>query len=186
MDISSSIPFRAVAATAAHSSRAAAQTGAATSGAGFAAALDKVGVPAPTPTAFAGALEKVGLPASDATRYAPNDRSSLSHLTPADRELIQASTGFVVSSDGVVQNPARKTVDPFLATLSFERQSGRLEGPVTATYLKDLFAQYSDPVKTPNRAFDPAHLDAALSFMDARDRQRAENPTPRSSFNVGI
>ena len=76
-------------------------------------------------------------------------------------------------------------MDNFVSALASDRYNGRIEGEVTAGYLKDLFAKYTGP-NAGNSAFDPAYLDAALSFMDARDRQRAENPTPRSSFNVGI
>jgi hypothetical protein len=151
---------------------------------GFAAALEKATVtPAQAPaTGFAAALEKVGLPAADAARYAPNERSTLSHLTPADRELISASTGFVISSDGVVQNPNGRVVDNFIAELAVERATGRLEGAVTSGYLKDLFAKYRNGGES---ALNPAYLDAALAFMEARDQRRAEDPTPRSSFTIG-
>jgi hypothetical protein len=142
--------------------------------------------PSASAVGFAAALEKVALPASDATRFAPNDRSTLSYLTPADRELIQAATGFVISSDGVVQNPVPgKSVDNFVSQLAMDRYNGKLTGEVTAGYLKEQFAKYSGPAAG-NSAFDQAYLDAALSFLEARDRRRAEDSTPRSSFNVGL
>lgn len=182
----SNTPYTPIAAAVPNSARSAAATQS-PSAVGFAAALGQVAAPASTtaaPSGFAAALEKVGLPASDAARFAPNERSTLSYLTPADREMVQAATGLVVSSDGIVQNPRwGEGMDNFVSALASERYNGRIEGEVTSGYLKDLFAKYNVGGTT---TFDPAYLDAALSFMDARDQRRSEDPTPRSSFSLGV
>lgn len=98
--------------------------------------------------------------------------------------MITAATGFIISSDGVVQNPVPgKSVDNFISELATERQLGRLQGEVTPDYLTGLFSKYS---QDPDAALNPAYLDAALSFIDARDHRRAEDTAPRSSFNLGL
>jgi hypothetical protein len=138
-------------------------------GSGFEAALAAV---TPQPTTM-----------SDAQRYAPQDGNLLSYLTPADRQLLQAVTGFEVSSDGQVVNPDySKSVDDLIVEVANARYYGELTGEVTGDYLKGMFAKYAGS-ENMAASFSPERLQKALDLLADRDARRAQGVRP-SSFNV--
>ncbi|MGY1843011.1 hypothetical protein [Modestobacter sp. SYSU DS0875] len=121
---------------------------------------------------------------SDAQRYAPNGDNLLSYLTPGDRQLLQAATGYEISSDGTVLNPGKEPVDSMIVIMAIHRQNGQLQGEVTSGYLTGLFRQYAGSSDMA-ASFSPDRLNKALDLLADRDAQRAQGVT-RSSFNVGI
>jgi len=56
---------------------------------------------------------------------APQGDNLLSYLTPADRQLLQAATGYEISSDGQVMNPGEETVDSLIVEISHEQLHAR-------------------------------------------------------------
>ena len=119
---------------------------------------------------------------NDAQRYAPQVGNLLSYLTPADRELLQAVTGFEVSSDGQVMNPGKDTVDDLIVEVANARYYGELTGEVTGDYLKGMFAKYAGS-ENMAASFSPERLEKALDLLADRDARRAQGVRP-SSFNV--
>ena len=136
---------------------------------GFEAALAAV---APQPTV------------SDAQRYAPQGDSLLSYLTPADRQLLQAVTGFEISSDGQVMNPGEDTVDDLIVAVANARYHGELKGDVTGAYLTGLFEQYAGS-ENMAASFSPERLEKALDLLADRGAQRTQG-VRLSSFDVGL
>ena len=136
---------------------------------------------------FAAALASVAAKpvVNDAQRYAPSGDSLLSHLTPADRELLQAATGFEISSDGTVMNPKYgESVDPMIMVVAMQREDGSLKGELTGEYLTGLFKQYAGESNMA-ASFNPDRLEKALDVLADRDARRAQGVRP-SSFDVGI
>lgn len=122
---------------------------------------------------------------SDAQRYAPQEGNLLSYLTPADRQLLQAATGFEISSDGQVMNPIYgESVDSLIVEVANARYYGELTGEVTGDYLKGMFAKYAGS-ESMAASFSPERLEKALELLADRDARRAEGVRP-SSFNVGV
>ena len=119
------------------------------------------------------------LSATTAAR-APDSSSSsslLASLTPSDRQLVEVSTGFRISADGVVQNPRPdRAVDPFIVNVAADRRRGTLQGEVTGSYLVDLFAAY-DAAGTP---FNPDYLTKALEHLR---RPAGERRGPSAAFD---
>jgi hypothetical protein len=118
----------------------------------------------------------------DAQRYAPRPGNTLTYLTPADRQMLAAATGFEVSSDGVVQNPGRKPVHPLILQVATDRQNGRLQGDVTEAYLTEVFKTYRDD-DVMGSSFTDDVLSRALDHL-ANQRQRRADGVILSSFNM--
>jgi hypothetical protein len=142
---------------------------------------------------FAAALTDVAGPAgspsiSDEDRYAPQPDQDLSYLTPDDRRMIKASTGYVVSSDGKITNPTPgKAVDSFISILASERRQGNVTGAtVTPSYLQGLFAKYGNDSQNANAAFNPDYLGKALKYLADSEKQKAADGLPRQSLNVAL
>jgi hypothetical protein len=120
----------------------------------------------------------------DAERYAPRPGSTLSYLTPADRQMLAAATGFQVSSDGVVQNPGPHPVHPMLLEIAINRMNGRLEGDVTSSFLTDLFAKYKGDAVLGSFFTDDV-LGKALDHLSG-ERRRREGGEPASNFSMRL
>jgi hypothetical protein len=137
-------------------------------------------------TVASAGTSSVGGAVPDEDRYAPRPGQDLSYLTPDDRRMIKAATGYVISSDGVVQNPTPgQVVDPFIAVLASDRVQGNVSGSsVTPDYLRQVFAKYGNNLQNANMAFNPAYLDRALDYLAQTEKDRSDG-TSRSSFSVG-
>lgn len=93
-------------------------------------------------------------------------------LTDDDREMLRKTTGYDFRPDGSVSNPDGKE-PPFDLALQIgsDRLRGALQGDVTPSYLKDLWAR-SDKAKQPL----PADLlDKLLNYVANRPSE-----TPRT------
>ncbi|RBY84145.1 hypothetical protein [Blastococcus sp. TF02A-30] len=134
--------------------------------------------------ASASAAQELPSEVSDADRYAPRPGSLLSYLTPADRQMLAAATGFQVSSDGVVQNPGPHPVHPLLSEVAINRMTGHLEGGATASYLTDLFAKYKGDAELGSFFTDDV-LGKALDHLSG-ERRRRESGDPASNFSLRL
>lgn len=93
-------------------------------------------------------------------------------LTDDDREMLRRTTGYDIRPDGSCANPDGKE-PPFTlaAQIGYDRIRGALQGDVTPSYLKDLWAR-GDKAKQPL----PADLlDKLLNYVAHRPSE-----TPRT------
>ncbi|RBY78599.1 hypothetical protein DQ239_08640 [Blastococcus sp. TF02-09] len=121
---------------------------------------------------------------SDAQRYAPQPGNSLTFLTPADRQMLAAATGSTISSDGVVQSSVRQPVHPLILEIAMDRESGRLQGDVTPSYLTDLFGKYKHDAAL-GSSFTDDVLGKALDHLSS-ERRRREGGEPASNFSLRL
>lgn len=97
--------------------------------------------------------------------------------------MLFAATGVRLAADGTVsENTTGKMPDwGLFLQIDGDRADGRLNGPVTETYLQDLATAHErfDP------AFDRSRIDAAVDFLRRRDEARwAEVAAARSAAGL--
>ncbi len=129
------------------------------------------------------AQESVGLPSGDWATYWPDSSAELSWLTPVDREMIHATTGWLVASDGQVKAPRGRPVDPFIRAVAADRVGGEFRLELTAQYVADLIEHHD---AAGGEQIDRRYLDKALDFFAAQAHRRAEDPFFRTSFTLYI
>ncbi len=102
--------------------------------------------PVPPQTTAAGA-PLLSAPASPGTRSPAG--AILSSLTPADRSLIAAATGVVISPSGSIVSGAgyvpsgsTASVEDFAFVIAAARTIGAIQGPITPQSLAKLFPPY--------------------------------------------